>query len=199
MTSATTDSHQIDGTATVRRLPGIAFAGIASFGAGAVHAAAAGIHAEHPQLARLFVGIAALQLAAGLAALLRPSRLVGWIVAVINGVAVGGWLTTRIAGISWIDGLGVREAPQFADAACAALGAAAVGAALAAALVGWRAAHPVRLGLPSLVIAALAVPAMMMSGTHAHAAGHPTSTASAAVDESASHHDTTGVGAALPK
>ena len=32
------------------------------------------------------------------------------------------WLATRITGISWIDGLEVREAPQFADTACALLG-----------------------------------------------------------------------------
>ena len=56
----------------------------------------------------------------------------------INAVAVAAWLATRITGISWIQGLEVREAPQFADTACALLGAAAVGCALAAAMVGKR-------------------------------------------------------------
>ena len=41
--------------ARVDRYPGLAVAALASLGAGAVHAAATGIHAEHPELARLFV------------------------------------------------------------------------------------------------------------------------------------------------
>ena len=49
-----------------RRLPGLATAAAMSIGAGAVHAAATGVHAEHPQLARIFVVTAVLQLGAGL-------------------------------------------------------------------------------------------------------------------------------------
>ena len=41
-------------------------AGLASLGAGAIHLAAAGIHAEHPTLARLFVLLGAAQVVAGL-------------------------------------------------------------------------------------------------------------------------------------
>ncbi len=83
-----------------RRLPGLSVAAIASLGAGAVHAAATGIHAEHPELARLFVVTAAAQLAAGLWALLRPARVAAWAVAAVNAAAVVGWLATRLGDYS---------------------------------------------------------------------------------------------------
>ena len=152
-----------------RRLPGMAVAAIASLGAGAVHAAATGIHAEHPLLAQLFIITAVAQLGVGLWALVRPRRLAAWSIAGVNALAVGGWLATRMTGISWISGLETREAAQFADTACALMGAIAVGAAVSASLVGWRPSNPARIALPSLLIAALAVPAMWTGGTHLHA------------------------------
>ena len=154
-----------------RRLPGLAVAGVASLGAGAVHAAAAGVHAEHARLAQLFILAAAAQLGVGVWALVRPHRLAAWAVAYVNVIAVGGWLVTRLTGISWIAGLEVREAPQFADTACALMGAIAIGTAVSASLVGWRPANPARLAVPSLLIAALAVPAMWSGGTHVHSHG----------------------------
>ncbi|MEN9644362.1 MAG: hypothetical protein RL238_1031 [Actinomycetota bacterium] len=183
-----------DASTGTERYPGLAVAALASLGAGAVHAAATGIHAEHPELARLFVVITVLQLGAGLWALLRPTRLAAVGVVVVNTVAVGGWLVTRLTGISWIDGLADREAAQFADTVCAALGAVAAGAALAALLVGKRPAAPTRLAVPALCIAALAVPAMWTGGTHAHSHEHAEAGgALAAGDESQPHsHDTTG-------
>ena len=60
-------------------LPGLRIAAAASLGAGAVHAAAAGVHAEHVGLARIFIVLAALQLAAGGAgaAAPQPARRLG--------------------------------------------------------------------------------------------------------------------------
>lgn len=180
------------GPATARRLPGLAIAAMASMGAGAVHAAATGIHAEHPQLARIFVVLAAAQQGGGLWALLRQGRTAALFVVAVNAVAVGGWLATRVTGISWIAGLETREAAQFADTTCALLGAAAVGGALAALLVGWRVAAPPRALLPALAVAVLAVPAMWTGGTHVHSHEHSDA---AAVDGShsddAHSHDTT--------
>ncbi len=147
------------------------YAGLLSLGAGAIHAAAAGIHAEHPQLARLFVVLAALQIGAGLFGLLRPSRLSALAIIGVNLAAVVGWLTTRLWGIGWIDGLESSEAPQFADAACAALGAGSIIVAVAA-VAGWRAGGRIRLAAPGIAVAALAVPAMLMSVTHVHADDH---------------------------
>ena len=157
-----------------RRLPGLAVAAIASLGAGAVHAAATGIHAEHPQLARLFVIVAVAQLGVGLWALVRPMRAAAIGVAVINAVVVGAWLATRLTGIPWVEGLEVREAAQFADTVCAMLGAVAAGSALSALLVGWRPSNPARIAMPSLLIAAVAIPAMWTGGTHLHAHGDAT-------------------------
>ncbi len=113
--------------------------------------------------------MAAAQLGAGLWAVLRPTKLAAWAVGLVNIVAVGGWLVTRLMGVSWIQGLEVREAAQFADSACAVLGAAAAGGALAGMLVGWRPSLPGRYAFPSIAVAALALPAMWMGGTHSHA------------------------------
>jgi hypothetical protein len=173
---------------STERYPGLAVAALASLGAGAIHAAATGIHAEHPELARLFVVITVLQLGVGLWALVRPNRAAALGVAAVNVAAVGGWLATRIMGISWIDGLESREAAQFADTICAALGAAAAGAAIAALLVGKRPAAPTRLALPALVVAALAIPAMWTGGTHAHTHAHSDAGSLAAGAESADGH-----------
>ncbi len=104
--------------------------GLASMGAGAIHAAAAGVHAEHPTMSRLFVAVAAAQILVGLITLLRGGRVVAAATALVNSVAVVAWIVTRVSGISWIGGLEQSEAPQFADTVCAALGALAVGAAV---------------------------------------------------------------------
>ncbi len=157
-----------DHTALTTRLPGLATAAVMSIGAGAVHAAATGVHAEHPALARIFVVVAVLQLGVGLIALARPTRAAALATAVVSVAAVSAWVITRLTGISWIQGLEVREAPQFADTTCALLAAVAAGAALSALLVGWHPARPVRLFMPGLAAAALTIPAMMSGGTHVH-------------------------------
>ncbi len=171
----------------VDRFPGIAVAGITSLGAGAIHAAAIGIHAEQPSLARLFVVVAVLQLLVGLLCLLRPGRAVAAATAAVNAGAVAGWLVTRITGISWIGGLEHAEAPQFADTACALLGAVATGTALAAALVGRHRSAPPRLLVPGLAAVALTVPAMLSGGTHVHSHAE-----GAAHDHAATTDATTG-------
>lgn len=171
----TLDRMEPSPTSTARRWPGLATAALCSVGAGTVHSAATGVHAEHAQLARIFVVVAAAQIGVGLWGVVRPSRSAGWAIAAVNSAAVGGWLLTRLVGIAWIDGLEVREAAQFADGACALLGATAAGAAVAAMLVGPRSAHAGRLALPSVAVAALAVPAMWMGGTHVHSAANATS------------------------
>ena len=150
---------------------GVVLGGLASIGAGAVHAGAIGMHAEHVDLARVFVVLAALQLGAGIWAVLRPRRLVGAAVAAVNIVAVGGWLLTRLSGISWIDGLETREAAQFADSACAGLGALAV-LGVAHGLLRRRSVVRLRrIAAPGLVIASLAVAAMWTGSAHTHADG----------------------------
>jgi len=172
----------------MKRLPGIVIAGLASIAAGAIHGGAIGLHAEHPQLARIFIVVTLAQLAWGLSALLRPQQWLLPVGVVINGAAVGGWIATRIVGISWIDGLEVRESPQLADTLCAGLGIVAATVALSALLVGERELPQVRLALPSFAILLLTLPAMWNGASHlhseggmAHADGHGT--------EEAGHHD----------
>jgi hypothetical protein len=162
--------------------------GLASMGAGAIHAAAAGVHAEHATLSRLFVAVAVAQILVGVLTLLRGSRAVAVAAALVNGGAVAAWIVTRVSGISWIEGLEQSEAPQFADTVCAALGALAVGAAVMTLRggTGWpRLATRARLGLPAIGLGAVTVAAMMSGATHAHGgdAGHDHSHAEATDDE----------------
>ncbi len=152
----------------MKRLPGIVIAGLASIAAGAIHGGAIGLHAEHPQLARIFIVVTLAQLAWGLSALLRPQQWLLPVGVLINGAAVGGWIATRIVGISWIDGLEVRESPQLADSLCAGLGIVAATVALAALLVGERELPQVRLALPSFAILLLTLPAMWNGAAHVH-------------------------------
>jgi len=163
----------------------IAFGGLASLGAGAVHAAAAGIHAEHRQLAQIFIVTAVFQIGVGVWALVRPMRTAAWGVVVINACAVVGWVATRMIGISWIDGLEVREAPQFADIACATLGMVAIVAACVGALLPADRQRTVRLIAPALLLGAFTVWTMMAASTHVHShdeADHGTEPAGAAHD-----------------
>jgi hypothetical protein len=150
--------------------------GLASIGAGAIHAAAVGIHAEHSTLSRLFVAVAVAQILVGLVTLLRGGRAVAVATAVVNGGAVAAWIVTRVSGIGWIDGLEHSEAPQFADTVCAALGALAVAAAIVTLRGGAGLpirANSTRLGLPAigLGLGAVTVAAMMSGATHTHSAG----------------------------
>ena len=154
---------------------------LAGIGAGAIHAAAVGAHADHRVLANIFVFLAVLQLATGVALLVRPSRGVAKAVVAINAFAVAGWLLTRTVGVWVIAGLGV-ERPGFADTVCALLGAlAAVGAAMvlssdtrSGVVSRWRPATSAReLLVPSIVVVLLAVPAMSAAAldVHEHGAG----------------------------
>ncbi len=188
---------QPDESGTGRGLSLIAFGGLASLAAGAVHASAAGIHSEHRQLAQIFIVTAALQLGVGIWALVRRTTPAARAVIIVNTLAIGAWITTRLFGISWIDGLEVREAPQFADTACAALALVAVVAAGAGVLSPARSRRG-RTGLtaPAVLISAFAVWTMMAASTHVHsndeggtsAHGHDDGTVveagAAAVDES---------------
>ena len=140
-----------------RAISAVGLAGLVSMGAGAIHAAAIGIHAEHPNLSRIFVAVAVAQLAVGVMALVRPNRGVLGLTVLVNGAAVAGWVMTRVSGISWIEGLTVAEDPQLADSVCAGLGAVAVIAAGIALLTGHTRPGVARLGVPAVAVGALTV------------------------------------------
>jgi hypothetical protein len=154
-------------------------AGLASIGAGAIHAGVAGLHADTTTLSRLFVGCAIAQIAVGLFALVKGGRIAAALTVAVNVAAVATWATTRLSGISWIDGLEHAESAQFTDSACAALGGiAAVSAAIALA---WRHTRvsTVRLGVPALSVGIVALAAMLTGVGHVHGHG----------DEAAPSHD----------
>src|SRR4051812_4514241 len=104
----------------------LAIGSIASLAAGVLHAAAAGIHADHPELSRLFVVLAVAQMGAAVFGFVRPGRFAAATLAAVNAIAFGGWMATRVIGISWIDGLETAERPQPADTIAAVFAAVAL-------------------------------------------------------------------------
>ena len=177
----------------MKRFPGIYIAGLASVAAGAIHGGAIGLHAEHPQLARIFIATTLLQLIWGLSILLRPQSWLLPIGIVVNGAAATGWAITRLSGISWIDGLEIRESPQIADSVCAGLGIVAATVALAALLVGERELPQVRLAMPSFAIMLLTLPAMWNGASHIHNHSATLDASGIVIDESQPHgHTETG-------
>jgi hypothetical protein len=152
----------------------MAVSGLASLGAGAIHAAAIGVHAEHRQAALTFVAVAALQLAWGALALVRANGLIALAGGAINAGAFAGWVVAKTSGISFIEGLDVAEPVQTADGLAAGLAAASV------LLAGWwvwtdrkGAGSPSRppMLLASVGIIGLALFGMIAGGTHVHAHG----------------------------
>ena len=121
MTASASGASQPELAASVHIGP-LALAGLASLGAGAIHAAAMGIHAELEQAARAFAVLALAQLAWGAYALVATRVRAGAVLGVvISGAALGGWVMAKTTGISFIGGLGTVEDIQGPDAIAAAL------------------------------------------------------------------------------
>lgn len=149
----------------------LSVAAIASAGAAVLHATAAGIHAEHTGLARLFIALAVAQAAVAVLGFVRSDRVTGAALVAVNLAAAGGWLLTRLTGVSWIGGLEVAERPQIADTAAVLLAVVAVLAA-AAWLTGRSPALPGRTITTAAVLAGvLVIPGLVDATTHDHA-GH---------------------------
>jgi hypothetical protein len=154
--------------------PALAVGAVASIGAGAIHAAAIGVHSEHRQAVVTFTIVAAVQLAWGVLALLYANRWLAVAGAAANTAAFVGWVMAKTSGIGFIDGFEASETIQFADFTAAMFAAVAVIGAVIYAATGMRASS---LGRPALAVAAvvttaIAVPAMVSAGSHSHAGGH---------------------------
>ena len=160
--------------AAVGALGWFAIIGSSSLGAGAIHAAAIGVHAEHRQAVIAFTVVAAIQLGFGAVALARPGRIVLTLGALANVLFIGGWILAKTNGISFIDGLGAAESPQAADSLAAGLALVAV-LAVCAQLLSFGSASlehsPLLTGFTAILVAALALPGMLSAGSHSHAAG----------------------------
>lgn len=174
-------------SSAVRWPSALAIAACASIGAGGVHAAVIGTHNDHRILALLFVWSAALQIVWGIVALLRTSAAVAVSGLVINAVMAGAWFVTRITSVSWISGLEDKEPIRFADAACAGLGIVVVGITLGLLLTPGATAEqrPANAAVPAFLVAALALPAMVVGGTTVHDHGSSTTHTHTASEESA--------------
>ena len=149
----------------------LAIAAIASGAAAVLHAAASGIHADHPALSRVFVAVAIAQGAAAVLGFVRDDRLAAQALVWVNLVAVAGWVTTRLTGIEWLDGLEVAERPQLADTITALLAAVAVAAAVAAMSPGASPVSRRGVGNAALLAGVLLVPGLADATSHDHA-GH---------------------------
>jgi hypothetical protein len=175
-TDATTEAAE-------RAVPApLVLAGIASLGAGAIHAAAIGVHNEHRAAVIAFTVVAALQVAWGALALTRGGRLVALSGAVVSGGALVGWVLAKTVGIGFVAGLDQAEDVQRADGAAALLAALALvgcGRALLTALLGPAPRRrralvptPALQAVAAVVVAAASVSAMVSAGSHSHAGGH---------------------------
>jgi len=144
-------------------------AAMASLGAGAIHATAAGTHSAHRAAVVAFVLTATAQLGWGAWALARAGRRVGLVGAAINSAALGGWLLAKTGGISFVAGLDTKETVGFPDALAATLALVAVAGALASLAAPASQAHPVLIGVAGLAMVALVVPGMVATVSHSHA------------------------------
>lgn len=167
-------------------------AGAASLGAGAIHAAAIGVHAEHRQAAITFTVVAALQLAWGGLALLRSGRVVNLLGGLIGAGAVAGWVVAKTQGIGFVSGLEQAEAVQLADGLAAALAAASVALVVLALATGRGPSSARRpMTLAAVAVTAVAFTGMVSGTSHSHAAGdgHGTTAGHGGGDEHAAGAD----------
>jgi hypothetical protein len=147
-------------------------AGGASLSAGFVHAAAIGAHADHPEAARAFVGVAMLQFVWGAYVLVRPSRQLAWIGVALNTALVAGWVVAKTKGLWFISGLDVKEPVQFADGLAAALAFVSLMAAVIVAMRTRRGpSRPLLTNLAVVALVTLALPGMVEAGNHVHSHG----------------------------
>jgi hypothetical protein len=166
-------------TTVTAALGGLAVPGIASLGAGAIHAAAIGVHNEHRQAVLAFALVAAVQLGWGALALTRTGPFVAIAGVAGNAVALVGWVLAKTTGITMIEGLEEVEAVQLADGAAAGLALASV---LLVLIRPGRGRGSGRVAV-AVAVTALTIPSMISAGSHAHAGDHHDEAATASTAE----------------
>ena len=155
-------------------IPGpLRIAALASLGAGAIHATCVGTHGDERSVIFSFAVIAALQIGWGALALVRAGRWVSLSGIAINGAALVGWVLSRTAGISFINGFETAESPGFPDTLAAVLAVVAVLGAVAALANRheWVARpRPVLVAVAGVAVLSISVPGMVKTGDHDHGA-----------------------------
>lgn len=189
-----------DGATAPRvRFGALALAGTASLGAGAIHAAAIGVHGDHPAAARTFAVLALLQIAWGALALVDHRSPVAFGGFALSVGAFSGWVLAKTTGLGFIDGLGEVEGVQWPDflAALLALAAAllAIRVLIAGRTAGDRAPKTGTLGTVAFGVLALTLVGMTTTSTHQHAdgAGHVHGTGSETAAGTGTHDHTSAV------
>ena len=149
-------------------------AGMTSIGAGAIHLAAIGPHADDPAAAGTFAVLGLVQLAWGAAALTARRTWVGVVGLLISLAALGGWVLAKTSGIGFITGLGDVERMQRADVAAATLALATSVIVARGLLVGTEAPVRSRRALITWGAGIAAVSLLGMGSTpgHHHVHGH---------------------------
>jgi hypothetical protein len=149
----------------------LAGAAITSAGAGLIHAAAAGSHADEPTLAWLFALCAIAQIGWAVGVVYRPRRPVLVAGIVLNAACVLVWALSRTVDLG--GPFGTVEDVGFQDLLAALLAAGAV----IGAAISWREGQRVvrrldapAVGVACLIVLALTVPAM--AAAHSHGDGH---------------------------
>ncbi len=140
--------------------------------AGAIHAVAAGLHAEDPASARVFLLLAAVQVAWGVLLLTMARPMVMVAGGIVQLGAVTGWIATRTTGLGFIPGLSEPEGPQPLDTVAAVGALASVVVLVVAARRGrerW-ASGATRLAAPVLVVVGVAAGWNVSAHDHGH--GH---------------------------
>jgi hypothetical protein len=169
--------------------PALAVAAFASLSAGAIHAAAAGVHSENRAAVVAFSVTALVQLVWAVVAFWRTGRAIAWLGAAINLAAFGGWIIAKTSGIGFVKGLDVAEGPGFPDTLCAVLAAVAVTEAVLAATVWSQPRHwfnAFAFGALAVVTAVVTLIGMVSASNHTHshnsAAGHTHAAGTTAAD-----------------
>ena len=150
----------------------LALAGLASLGAGTMHAAAIAAHSDHRQAVWAFTGVAVAQLAWGAAAVARPRR---WLAAAGIALAVAaatGWGLAKTSGIPFVDGLDAKEPVRTADTLAAALAVVMLAGAALALLARRRAFPKLLTTAAAIAIVSVAAPGTVAAVDHPHNVGH---------------------------
>ncbi len=100
--------------------------GYASIGAGALHAVAAGLHAGHANVVRIFLMMALVQIGWGVLVQESNNSLVRVVGSGVHLAAIVGWVLSFTVGISFVVGLETAESPNAASSVCAGLAAVAL-------------------------------------------------------------------------
>lgn len=172
-TPADADANRLDEQADAgavvpaRRL--IVLAALASLAAGVIHSGAIAGHAPHRQAVWAFLGVAVVQLAWGAYALARPRRWLAGVGVAIGVVVFAGWVLAKTRGLTFIDGLDVKEPVRGADAIAAGLAFVTVVSGLLALVVRRRAAPRAMIFVAAAAMVAMVVPGTAGAVNHPHA------------------------------